>query len=331
MSDFTMKSLARKTFKNPTLALILWLLLSASSCNQGSVEVEVGKNTLATLDKGINTLQSESANWQKVVQETRDSLEGEASSLVKNELTDLVSNGIAATGIEVRCTADFMRKRARLELIHVRNAYAQKVGASLLEESPLGPTFCGATPGSINLNLPPEKRTELRLAGYDFDENTVRVFLLEGDQEIEVTSNNLSNLSQYMVSLNISEGNGVEFSRKSNKIIIRTSREGKFLSSLNVIQPAPIGQNRSAARFAPGFYSHVEMNPPGIIYLWPSPWDGGKTDSWCDLPDHEMFLRHINSIGSATGVDNLDLVKRRAKYWSQKCTDDVFDHPRIQN
>lgn len=84
-------------------------------------------------------------------------------------------------------------------------------------------------------------------------------------------------------------------------------------------------------RLRSGFYSRVGMNPPGIIYLWPSPWDGGKTDVWCDVPNHSMYTRHINKIGSAIEVSNLDSIKNSARYWSKPCTDDVFEHSRVQH
>lgn len=87
---------------------------------------------------------------------------------------------------------------------------------------------------------------------------------------------------------------------------------------------------RPSTRFKPSFYSRVGMNPPGIIYLWPSPGDGGKTDVWCDVPNHSMYARNIDGIGRAIGVDSLEAVKGTAKYWSQPCTDDIFRQSRIQ-
>lgn len=87
----------------------------------------------------------------------------------------------------------------------------------------------------------------------------------------------------------------------------------------------------SAPRLKPGFYSRIGMKPPGIIYLWPSPWDGGKTDVWCNVPNHTMYTNHIDSVGAAIGVPDLESVRNTAKYWSQPCGDSVFNHSRIQN
>jgi hypothetical protein len=82
--------------------------------------------------------------------------------------------------------------------------------------------------------------------------------------------------------------------------------------------------------YQPGFYAYMGMNPPGIIYLWPSPWDGGKTDVWCDVPNHTMYARHISIAGGAVGVKDLNQVRNTAKYWSKPCTDDVFQQSRVQ-
>jgi hypothetical protein len=87
----------------------------------------------------------------------------------------------------------------------------------------------------------------------------------------------------------------------------------------------------NSGRFRSGFYSRVGMNPPGIIYLWPSPWDDGRTDVWCNVPNHSMYARHINDIGSAMEIDDLATVQNSAEYWSQACSDDVFQQSRVQN
>jgi hypothetical protein len=72
------------------------------------------------------------------------------------------------------------------------------------------------------------------------------------------------------------------------------------------------------------------MDPPGIIYLWPSPWDGGKTDVWCDVPNHDMFARHYGEV-PLFEVEDLEVVKQSAAYWSEPCGDGVFEHSTVQH
>ncbi|MFM6005091.1 MAG: hypothetical protein ACKPA7_15915, partial [Sphaerospermopsis kisseleviana] len=102
----------------------------------------------------------------------------------------------------------------------------------------------------------------------------------------------------------------------------------RIISTLANFRPPPVS---NSGRFEPGFFSRIGMNPPGIIYLWPSPWDGGRTDVWCNVPNHSMYVRHLNDIGSAIEVNSLEAVTNSARYWSQPCSDDVFQHSRVQN
>ena len=90
-----------------------------------------------------------------------------------------------------------------------------------------------------------------------------------------------------------------------------------------------VSLNSVATRYKPGFYSRIGMNPPGIIYLWPSPWDGGKTDVWCNLPNHEMFARNQSKV-PLYQVKDLETVQQSAAYWSEPCTDGVFAHSTVQ-
>jgi hypothetical protein len=233
-----MKNLMQKIFTDSALyAIILSLLFAASSCSKPEVgidiEVEAGKQTLAALDKAINTLKTESSNWQQVLQETRDELVDSVNSSIKNEVTNLISNSIAATGAQVRCEVDFVRTRARQELIHIRNKLAQKIKQPLLNESPLFPVFCSATPTSVDLNLAPERRDEIKFGGYDFSKETVKVLLLNGEQEIDI-SGNLAQPTQYLLSLNLS---GIKFTSKINKINIRSTDTNEMIGDINVKRP----------------------------------------------------------------------------------------------
>jgi hypothetical protein len=316
-----MKNWIWKVLSNSSLYAIFFFLVSASSCSREGVKVEAGSKTLATLDKAINTLQGESTNWRKVLQETQENLVDEANSSIRNEITNLMENGIATVGIEGRCDADFIRNRTRQELVRTRNKLAQNLGVALLPENSLEPVVCHAVPSPINLGLPPESRLVAKWTGYDLDKSKVRVLLLNGNEEIDVTSK-LDQSSNYLFTLNLSPANGVGFSRQSNKILVKTVQEGKLISEVNVIQPATF-----KARYKPGFYYQMEK---GFIYLWPTPWDSGLTDTWCDLPNEDMYRRHAATIGQATEAE-LDRVKKQSTYWSQPCSDDVFQHSRQQN
>lgn len=209
------------------------LALSLNSCFED--EKEIAKRAVDTLDKAIATLDSNSAKWQDVLKETRDKLVAESQSTIRNEITNLINNGIAASGVEVRCELDFIRKRMRRELVPIRNKLALKANVPPLPESSLEPEVCQVVPAYINFSLDETKRNVLQLSGYDFDKESITVILLNGNEEINA-KDNLTQNSKYSLVLNLSSTNGITLSDKSSKIIVKT-KTGKLISEIPVIQP----------------------------------------------------------------------------------------------
>jgi hypothetical protein len=259
-----MKILVKKHIFSLTFCLMMSPLLFMSSCVK--TKVDIGESTTATvdrtadkvsktakdfgegldktavklvkaLDEAIAKIEKESGSWRKTVEETRDVVIDEANSSIRNELTNLVNDGVAATGIEVRCNIDFVGNKTKQRLIHMRNQIAVKYKIPRRSEAPFEPGLCQVIPSSIDLNLPPKRRSQLKLAGYDFDKDTIMVFLLNGDREIDVTSR-LAQTTKYLLTLNLSSANGVDFSADSNKILVKTIGSNKLISEINVIQAA---------------------------------------------------------------------------------------------
>lgn len=52
----------------------------------------------------------------------------------------------------------------------------------------------------------------------------------------------------------------------------------KSVTGIALLSVAILTPLSAQARMLPGFYSRIGMKPPGILYLWPSPWDNGFTD-----------------------------------------------------
>lgn len=73
-------------------------------------------------------------------------------------------------------------------------------------------------------------------------------------------------------------------------------------------------------QLAPGFYSFRDMRPAGIYLVWPSPWNGGATSVFCDVPDHEMYARHVGEYAQYE-VKDLAAVRAHAPYWSRPCSE----------
>ena len=218
--------------------ILLFLAILVSSCDE-PYKREINQ-TIAILDKGINTLDEASSDWQQVVQETRDEIISETQSTITNEINGIIQEGIASTGVEFRCNFDFARIRARYELIDLRNGLAQQVGIKPISVS-RQPKLCQVNPNSINLALPPERLSELKIAGYDFDQGEIKLFLRNSSQEEDV-SEYLAKPTHYLLTANLgSNGIRQKILPSSHKLILKAN--DREISSINVIQPPPKPDN----------------------------------------------------------------------------------------
>lgn len=76
----------------------------------------------------------------------------------------------------------------------------------------------------------------------------------------------------------------------------------------------------NSGRLTPGLYANPGMNPPGVIYLRRSPWDGGKTDVWCDIKSQSLYEHAMRQRSEPARTRfSLSYVKSKSKYWSIPC------------
>src|SRR5690242_5615740 len=73
------------------------------------------------LDQGISDLNSQSANWQEILQNTINNLPKDASNLIRGDLNNLLQRTVAAAGAEVRCDVDFFRARVQQGLEAIKD------------------------------------------------------------------------------------------------------------------------------------------------------------------------------------------------------------------
>jgi hypothetical protein len=187
-------------------------------------------NGLGTLNNAIDTLEQQSGRWEDVLKETRDKLFKEGQSTLANEVSNVISRASGDAGIEVRCSADFLRDRAKEELISLR--------ATITKETvELKPVFCKPVPYSIDMNLEDRRRNQIDIDGYNLTKDSVKVFLKDRKlKDLRDVSDKLSNPSSYLLTLNLGS-NGVRLSTHIDKIIFKPKSGGEF--SVAVIQPAP--------------------------------------------------------------------------------------------
>jgi hypothetical protein len=80
----------------------------------------------------------------------------------------------------------------------------------------------------------------------------------------------------------------------------------------------------NSGRLTPGLYANPGMNPPGVVYLFRSPWDGGATDVWCNIPNHDLYTFAMNQRNEPARENfPLSFAQSNAAYWSMPCASNM--------
>jgi hypothetical protein len=130
--------------------------------------------TLDILQEASTNLNNQSISWQETLENTTRQLTEDAQSTIRTEVQQTLDRAIAASGQEIKCTADFFRTRAKADIDRI---IARLKGDP--EQSISQPVVCGVIPESgIDMNVEPNRRNAIEWYGYDFDKTRCKVYLL---------------------------------------------------------------------------------------------------------------------------------------------------------
>jgi hypothetical protein len=221
---------------NPVkLALCAQLLVAALTVQCGLAEGieklsnvgrDVTTDTIAVLDEAVDSLESESGQWREILEKALTDLPKEASSLIRNEISNVLSRTIAAAGVQAMCFADFLGARVRQQLMRIRATLLQ----ALLP--PLEPALCTPNPTTIDMELAPAARNKIEFFGYDLDRTPLKVLHVTTSGSSDVSSK-LDRPSPYLMTLNLA-GNGVPLTSASQRLVVQW--EGHDISTIAVLQ-----------------------------------------------------------------------------------------------
>ena len=237
------------------IVVMVFVAITLSGCGLlnkllGGINDQANK-VLQTLDQGISTLNSQSANWQEVLNGIIKDLPAEVSATVRGDVSNLLQRTIAATSGEVRCDVDFFRVRVQQALEQIKAKYLKT------PLSPLEPHLCEAVPLALDMSLKPDQRNNIQFFGYDFDMTKIEVFLVSGGSEINV-SQYLDQPTHYHLTLNLG-GSGVQLNTNSQRFILRWN--GHNISTIAVIQAAPKICETEYREFTP---NKITFIPPRV-------------------------------------------------------------------
>jgi len=143
----------------PAAVLVLsGSLLSASDCTVGP-----DPHAVAVLEQAIADLDADATKWASVLQSSIDALNTDAEKLIREELSNMLTQAIQSTGIEVRCGLNFIGDRIKEQL--------QDVLATLTRNPvpPLTPVACLPNPASVDASEVASDRTlNVVVDGYNF-------------------------------------------------------------------------------------------------------------------------------------------------------------------
>ena len=137
-------------------------------------------DTLGVLDRAIYRLGNPSSNYRTVLLETVAALPANAGDAVRAELRTFLTRA-PEPGRDFKCSLDFVRSRARLALLRIRDTLRKDyVG-------PVEPAVCYATPYALDVTAAPAEGRWLDIYGYDFDRVTPEMILVGRDGYQDVT------------------------------------------------------------------------------------------------------------------------------------------------
>lgn len=155
------------------------------------------------IDRGIDDINTGSADWQTVLERVANDLPEDISATIRNDAQNLATRSVAAGGAEFRCNTDFLENRAVQSL---KNLKAKLLGTT---PSLLPPAFCQVAPPGIDLKSSPSSWLMVTLHGYDLDHrdstgSLLKVLLLDNrGVTIPFPEDHIGRTTHYLVTLNL--------------------------------------------------------------------------------------------------------------------------------
>ncbi len=289
------------TLIRPASVCLLALLISTMACSvlsdlEGTAALGMERTT-RILDEAIVGIQNNSSDWQNVLRETEDKLVEETQSTIRNEVSDLLYRGIAASGAEIRCDIDFVAGRVLLGLKRIK---AELIGG---EVPPLEPQLCSVVPLAIDQSLIAQGRlNRLEFYGYDLDAGELQVLLQDGDRLVDI-SQMLNRPTHYHLTLTLGGSTGVPLTATSQRIILMWA--GTALSTISVIQPAtPLCKKRL-----------VTHQPSALQFIPPKVDNGADSDFFGAGPEVRARVQLLNK-GTAVSAELFMSAKETWRDWT---------------
>jgi hypothetical protein len=225
----------RRGFRFVAGLMILALPLGGSSCIFPNIKPIVNnaiEDASNQLDQTIDSLQNTSTSWQVLLKDLLDKLTGDARNLIGTDIQNLINNSVAVAGAEVKCEVDFIRARIVENLVALKNKLLGKP-MPVLE-----PRICQAVPMSVDVAQVPASVRVVNFYGYNFGSLTDYALKMESLDGTQTDVSRALNIpTAYAMTLSLGPS-GANIGSNAHRFAL--SWQGKPLSTIGIIQPAPV-------------------------------------------------------------------------------------------
>lgn len=224
----------KKYMKVTYCIIFLLLMFSLAGCDIIDAILtqfsDTGTDAITVLEDAIQALDQNSSDWQSIVEDAIDELTGTADDVVARlELT--LGRAVAQTGMETRCTLDFIGDRVKEE---IKNILAELKGET---PTPLRPQVCTAVPDNVTADQVPYPLTHVGFYGYNFDLGPQLQAFIERSNGARVNVTSKLNMpTHYSMTLPFGS-TGAPITQDDQRIIV--TWDGELLVSVGITQPPP--------------------------------------------------------------------------------------------
>lgn len=249
------------SYPYPNPKRLLFLLLTISLLLQGLSGCSIGAKidrALNILNQATSDLNKANADWQLILQDTRDQLVHEGFTEAGNQVKQIIDRTAKNTLVAEFCSIDFMRNRLTQELANIK--------ADLLRQSvntQLVPVICKITTdqGSSGIDLS-DYPNFIEIIGYDMA-TKIKVVLVDSTGTHDITS--YYNSGSYEASVTLG-ANGPSLSDNSTKIVFYWKANNQELMAIGITRTKPpdcIVKDHYPP-YTPTIPKDISYNPPLI-------------------------------------------------------------------
>jgi len=220
--------------KYRSICMIAFMLLTSTTFYSCDIDSAVNKITKA-IDNAVSELNQNSSEWQDIMDDLILELGGiddSLSSLISNDVQNLLDRGVAVVGSEFRCNVDFIGNRMRNALLRIEKEYLNS--STIAPE--LKPYVCDAVPSSVERIEIGDTVNTLEFFGYDFDLSGLKLYVEKSNGTREDVTSYLVKPTHYQMTVDLGT-EGLELTSQDDKFVLAyLANEFSELSLIKIIQ-----------------------------------------------------------------------------------------------